>query len=118
MKGKTKKPSLYLNNKIKKAALKMKLDLKEAKINSSDVFYNDFKDNYKVLHDKYNLKAVEMESFALYCNAAKFHKKALCILTVTDLFTDRSKKATAEERAHSLRQMIQVGIDTAEKFAD
>ena len=61
---------------------------------------------------------VEMESFALYCNAAKFHKKALCILTVTDLFTDRSKKATSQERAHSLTQMIQIGIDTAEKFAD
>ena len=41
-------------------------------------------DKYKVLHDKYNLKAVEMESFALFANARRLSKRAACILTVSD----------------------------------
>ena len=61
---------------------------------------------------------VEMESFALYCNAAKYHKKALCMLTVTDSFIKKDKKATSEERAHGLTQMIEIAIETAERFAD
>jgi purine-nucleoside phosphorylase len=59
---------------------------------------------------------VEMESFALYCNAAKLGKKALCLLTVTDSFV-KPGKATVEERQQGLVQMIEVAIATAEKFA-
>ncbi len=84
---------------------------------SADVFYDPDPNIWKSWA-ALGVLGVEMESFALYCNAAKFHKKALCVLTVTDLFYDRNKKATAEERAFSLKQMIQVGIDTAEQFAE
>lgn len=84
---------------------------------SADVFYDQDPDMWKNWASL-GVLGVEMESFALYCNAAKLHKKALCLLTVTDSFTDRTKKATAEERAHGLKQMIQIAIDTAEQFAE
>ena len=83
---------------------------------SADVFYDTDPNMWKSWAEL-GVLGVEMESFALYCNAAKLHKKALCLLTITDSFTDRTKKATPEERAHGLKQMIQVAIDTAEKFA-
>ena len=60
---------------------------------------------------------VEMESYALYTNAARLHKKALCLLTVTDSFILKDRKATPEERLTGLSQMIQIAVNTAERFA-
>ena len=65
---------------------------------------------------KLGVMGVEMESFALYVNAAMLKKKALCLLTVTDSFVDKSTKLTSDERAFGLRQMIELSIATAEKF--
>ena len=83
---------------------------------SADVFYDADPDMWKSWASL-GVLGVEMESYALYCNAAKLHKQALCLLTVTDSFVDHSRKATAEERAHGLTQMIEVAIATAERFA-
>lgn len=83
---------------------------------SADVFYDNDPNTWKAWAEL-GVLGVEMESYALYCNAAKLKKKALCILTVTDSFTSE-EKATAEQRANGLKQMIQIGIDTAEKFAE
>ena len=57
-----------------------------------------------------------MESYALYVQAAYHHKRALTILTVTDNFV-KEGKLTAEERQTGLRNMIEVAVETAEKFA-
>ena len=53
---------------------------------------------------------VEMESYALYCNAAYLHKKALTILTVSDSFISK-KETTAEEREKSFTQMMEIALD-------
>ena len=83
---------------------------------SADVFYDYDKEVWTRWADL-GVMGVEMESYSLYVNAARFRKKALCLLTVTDNFTKREQQATAEERAHGLTRMIEVAIETAEKYA-
>ena len=83
---------------------------------SADVFYDSDKDMWKKWADL-GVMGVEMESFALYCNAAKLKKKALCMLTVTDHFIKHDQKATVEERQLGLTKMISVAVATAERFA-
>ena len=83
---------------------------------SADIFY----DYDKTVWQKWaalGVMGVEMESYALYVNAAYLKRRALTILTVTDNFVKEGRLST-EERALGLRNMIQVAIDTAEKFAD
>ena len=56
--------------------------------------------------------AVEMEAAGLYCNAAKAGKRALAIVTVSDLpLTGAS--LSAQERQTTLTQMIEVALDVA-----
>ena len=84
---------------------------------SADVFYDPDPDMWKKWAEL-GVLGVEMESFALYCNAAKQKKRALCLLTVTDSFINRGKKLTSEERAFGLSQMVELAIHVAERFAD
>lgn len=63
---------------------------------SSDVFYNAMS-NVNDLWRDMGVLAVEMEAAALYMNAAKAGKKALCMLTISDhLYTGES--LSAEDR--------------------
>ncbi len=78
---------------------------------SSDVFYAD--DHSDMEWAKMGVLGVEMESAALYCNAARAGKKALCLCTVTDSFTSPDQKLTAEERQTSLVSMIKVALELA-----
>ena len=82
---------------------------------SADVFYNPDKEMWKKWASL-GVLSVEMEAYALYCNAARFGKKALTILTVSDSFVD-DVILTPEERQTGLDQMIQLSIATAERFA-
>ncbi len=82
---------------------------------SADVFYDEDKEVWK-RWAKLGLLGVEMESYALYTNAAKFKKKALCILTVSDSFLS-DKILTSEQRQLGLKDMAEIAILTAEKFA-
>ena len=78
-------------------------------IMSSDVFYGADKDAWKKWANM-GVLGVEMESYALYCNAAYLHKKALTILTVSDSFTSK-KETTAEERQNSFTQMMEIALE-------
>ena len=61
---------------------------------------------------KMQVLAVEMESAALYMNAARSGKKALGIFTVSDhLFTHES--TTAEERESTFTEMMELALETA-----
>lgn len=78
---------------------------------SSDVFYNEG-DEY----EKWNamgILGVEMEAYALYCNAAAAGKKALCICTVSDSFVYRNENLTAEERERGFGDMIKIALELA-----
>lgn len=85
------------------------------KVFAADVFYDFDKDIWK----KYAARgamAVEMESFALYINAAYLGKKALTLLTVTDHFL-KEGRLTPEQRQTGLINMIDSAIELAEKYA-
>lgn len=77
---------------------------------SSDTFYDDA--NSLAQWKKMGVLAVEMESAALYANAARLGGEALCICTISDCpFTGAS--ATAEERQTSYRRMMELALALA-----
>jgi purine-nucleoside phosphorylase len=78
---------------------------------SSDVFYNDDR-TAEQRWSKMGVLAVEMESAALYLNAMRAGKRALTVLTVTDV-ASRGEALTAEERQESLTQMMEVALSLA-----
>ena len=78
---------------------------------SSDTFYSadaNANDQWKSMQ----VLCVEMEAAALYMNAAKAGKKALCILTISDhIYTGEA--LSAEERQTSFRDMMEVALELA-----
>lgn len=75
---------------------------------STDVFYSD-NDKANELWKKMNILGVEMESAALYMNAARAGKKALSILTVSDhVFTKEA--LSADEREKSFTDMMDLAL--------
>ena len=103
-------PSKELNLKILESCKKLNYDITQSIIHSSDVFYKA-NNNYEELIEKYNCKAVEMESFALFHNANVLNKKAACILTVSDSFVT-DEVTTSEERQNSFTKMIEVALES------
>jgi purine-nucleoside phosphorylase len=103
---------------IKKSdEIKEKLGLKNiffGNILSHDMFYNDTQK--RTDYEKIGILASEMESYALFMLAQMKHKKAGCILTISDSFCESAVLA-ANERQEGLATMIKVGILTAEQFA-
>ncbi len=85
--------------------------VKVGNVLSSDVFYND-RETTNASWKKMGVLAVEMESAALYMNAARAGKKALCILTISDhVFTGEG--LSAEERQVSFREMMEIALNAA-----
>ena len=78
---------------------------------SSDMFYDDA--NSGMQWAKMGVLGVEMESAALYCNAARAGKKALCICTVSDSFLYPEENTTAEERQVSFTKMMEAALELA-----
>lgn len=75
---------------------------------SSDTFYDD--SNSTAQWQKMNVLAVEMEAAALYMNAARAGKQALCIATVSDLpLTGAS--TSAQERQESFTAMMELALE-------
>ena len=89
-----------------------KLHYMVGNIFSSDIFYND--SNSDIEWSKMGVLGVEMESAALYCNAARSGKKALCICTVSDSFVYPDEKTTSEERRSAFTNMMEVALEIAE----
>ena len=114
IKAKSLKSNQSLNNKMRKAAQKLNIELKEAKIHSSDVFYCHDSSRWLNVHDKYGCKAVEMESFALFANAKATGKKASCLLTISDSFIT-NEATSAEERQNSFSNMMKIALELASK---
>lgn len=98
------------------AAKENGVDMKVGNILSSDNFYSpDGHDPNKQWSDM-GVMAIEMESAALYMNAAYLGKRALCICTISDDLC-RGTGLTPDERQKSFSQMIEIGLDTAVKMA-
>ena len=76
---------------------------------SSDMFYDDADSlaDWK----KMDVLAIEMEAAALYLNAARAGKEALCICTVSDCPL-RQEFTSAEERQTGFTQMMELALET------
>jgi len=77
---------------------------------SSDLFYDDAASALQ--WQKMGVLAVEMESAALYMNAARAGKEALTILTVSDHLVT-GEETSAEERQRTFTQMIEIALAIA-----
>lgn len=85
------------------------IPVKVGNILSSDIFYND-DDSVNEKWRRMGVLAVEMEAAALYMNAARAGKKALCILTISDhLFKEQA--LDARERETSFTQMMEIALE-------
>ncbi|MFP7467016.1 purine-nucleoside phosphorylase, partial [Bacillus safensis] len=75
---------------------------------TADQFYNE---KPLELMAQYGILAIEMETTALYSLAAKFDRKALSILTVSDHVLT-GEETTAEERQTTFDEMILIALDS------
>jgi purine-nucleoside phosphorylase len=101
--------SFELMLKAHRAAEVLGVKLHAGNLLTSDVFYND--DNVGLnAWLRMGILAVEMEAVALYSNAARAGKNALCICTISDKVFDRSQSMTSDEREHSFTNMISMAL--------
>ena len=78
---------------------------------SSDIFYNADGDAWKKWADL-GVLAVEMESYGLYLEAARAHKKAMTVLSISDSFV--TKEATSPEtRQTGFTKMMKLALEVA-----
>lgn len=78
---------------------------------STDVFYND-NTEYNKSWSKMNVLAVEMESAALYMNAARLSKRALAMFTISDNLLN-GESLSVKERQDGFDDMIKLSLETA-----
>ncbi|GAA0103946.1 purine-nucleoside phosphorylase [Paraclostridium sordellii] len=79
---------------------------------SNDVFYSDSGLDNLAKWNKMGVLAVEMESAALYMNAARAGVNALCILTISDCpFT--GEECSAHERQVAFTKMMEIALELA-----
>ena len=77
-----------------------------------DAFYNEGGMQESLEWAKMGTLAVEMESTALYLNAARTGKRALVICTISDHLVT-GEKTTSEERQSTFTQMMEIALETA-----
>ncbi len=78
---------------------------------SSDVFYGDT-EGRSMKWTKMGILAAEMESYALYCNAARAGVDALGIFSVSDSLVT-GEEMSADDRQNSFTNMMKVALETA-----
>ncbi len=101
-------------------AREMDLRFHVGNVVSSDRFYGDDEDLPEQMRSAYlwakmGALCVEMETAALYMNAARCGKRALGLFTVSDHII-LHEECTAEERQNSFTQMMELALKTAVKL--
>ena len=100
-----------LMNKAIETAKRQGTNVVVGNVLSSDVFYNadpTVNDRWRSM----GVLAVEMEAAALYMNAAKAKKKALCMLTISDhIYTGEA--LSAEDRQLGFGKMMEIALELA-----
>lgn len=107
-------PSEYLNQKILETAKAAGKKLVQGPIHSSDVFYHEVNANevlWQMIENE-GLLCVEMESFALFHNAALLGKQAACLLTISDSLVT-GEALDADARATSFSDMVELALEAA-----
>lgn len=101
--------SYELLKKATHVAAKKGIPVHVGDIFSSDIFYFADPDEWRKWA-RMGILAVEMESYALYCNAKWLGADALTILTVSDHLATH-KETTAEEREKSFTRMMEIALE-------
>ena len=102
--------SYSLLKKATDAADALGIPVTVGNILSNDLFYDDAQST--LAWQKMGVLAVEMESAALYMNAARAGKNALCICTVSDSLVTH-EECSAEERQSTFTQMMRLALEIA-----
>ena len=92
------------------AARRMGIEPTVGPLYSSDIFYDESGMSGKL--KKLGVLAVEMESAALYLNAARAGKNALAICTISDHLS-KNESLDAQARQSSFTQMMEIALDIA-----
>ena len=95
-------------------ALRLGVEPPVGTVFSSDVFYN--KAGNTLDWGNMGVLAVEMETAALYCNAAEAGKRALTICTISDSLVTGEELPPAD-RQISFTQMMEIALETAVEMA-
>ena len=85
------------------------IEYRVGNVMASDVFYGDNAEEWKKWQ-KMGVLAVEMEAAALYMNAARAGRSALCICTISDSLV-HGTACSAEERQTSFTNMMKIAFD-------
>jgi purine-nucleoside phosphorylase len=104
-------PSFRLLDAAYRAAKEKGMPVHVGKILSSDSFYTEDPDQWKLWAD-FGVIGVEMEAAELYTLAAKYGVEALAVLTVSDHLVTREETSSAE-RERTFLSMIEVGLAAA-----
>lgn len=102
--------SYSLLKKATDAADALSIPVTVGNILSNDLFYDDAQST--LAWQKMGVLAVEMESAALYMNAARAGKNALCICTISDSLVTH-EECSAEERQSTFTQMMRLALEIA-----
>ena len=105
-------PNFDLLKKCDEKVKELKLEdkVKFGQFLSTDVFYGEGPETLE--WTKMGVIAVEMEAYALYLNAARAGKKALCICAVSDNLVSHAI-LSSEDREKSVNDMILLALETA-----
>ncbi|WNS46068.1 purine-nucleoside phosphorylase [Paenibacillus sp. MMS20-IR301] len=103
--------SYELLEKAKKAADAQGQKVHVGNVLTSDIFYNADK-TAAMKWKEMGVACIEMESAALYLNAAHAGVNALCILTISD-HVFRAEETTSEERQTSFTKMMEIALELA-----
>jgi purine-nucleoside phosphorylase len=89
----------------------MNIDFHVGGVASGDLFYDET--DSLAQWTKLGILALEMETSQLYTLAARFGRKALSILTVSDMM-DGSGHTSSEERETGFRNMVEIALAASE----
>lgn len=107
--------SSELNNKIMETAKNNGQELVICNTACTEVF-DPYIEDVNVFVNRfpkeYNIKAAEMEAFAVFYVAKTLNKKAACLLTVVDSLV-KKESLTSEQRQKSLNDMIKLALDSS-----
>lgn len=107
--------SSELNNKIMETAKNNGQELVVCNTACTEVF-DPYIEDVNIFVNRfpkeYNIKAAEMEAFAVFYVAKTLNKKAACLLTVVDSLV-KKESLTSEQRQKSLNDMIKLALDSS-----
>jgi len=96
-------------------AQKAGLKARVGNVLTSDAFYNDDDSDPYGIWQAYGILAVEMEAAALYTLAARFKRKALAILTVSNHMIT-GEELSSKDREQSFMDMVRIALELNQSY--